>query len=156
MVRNYRRKMVDREGVEPPTPGFSVPWSRLSWRGLTDSGGQTAASGFTSWSLHRILGFAAPECPRLQAHGRRSGRGIRVESWLRVHTTEKLVVAIGPLKAKTRVRIPLEPPNLPSPIWRSVALVGLNRESRAGRMGLSAPHGYVRTDTPGQVTGLVR
>ncbi len=25
--RNYRRKMVDREGIEPPTPGFSVPCS---------------------------------------------------------------------------------------------------------------------------------
>src|SRR5438128_298790 len=33
-TRNYREKMVDRGRIELPTPGFSVPASRLYWRGL--------------------------------------------------------------------------------------------------------------------------
>jgi hypothetical protein len=63
-MRKYRRKMVDRGRIELPTPGFSVPGIRLSWRGLPDLGPQTG----TQWAHLIEPGSALSGCPSPEPH----------------------------------------------------------------------------------------
>jgi hypothetical protein len=70
------KEMVDRGRIELPTPGFSVPSFRLSWRVVQDSGPQT---GTQRLLLSEPASHSRP-VPKIGGHGRRSRRRAHTES----------------------------------------------------------------------------
>jgi hypothetical protein len=74
-------EMVDRGRIELPTPGFSAPSFRLSWRVVPDSGPQTGTQRIVLLepASHSRPGVSL--VPEIGGHGRSSGWGTHSESF---------------------------------------------------------------------------